>query len=172
MLNRIYRIITRINNATVSIAAIFVLLMAILVTYEVLMRYIFNAPSTWAPEISTYVLLFIAFLGGAYTLQVDSHISCDVFVYRLKPRIRRLFFLASAPFGLVYCLILGWQVWNLFFRTYTGNEVSLSVLAIPMKYPTLIMPIGVLLLVITYLFKIRQVLLKPPEQLSNQSEVD
>ena len=60
--------------------------MAVGVGYEVVVRYGFNAPTSWAFDLSyiTYGTLFM--MGGAYTLSRGGHVRGD-FVYRLwKPR--------------------------------------------------------------------------------------
>ncbi len=56
------------------------------VSYEVLVRYVFRAPTTWAFDFSyiNYGAMFL--MAGAYTLSRGGHVRADV-VYRfLKPR--------------------------------------------------------------------------------------
>ena len=57
-------------------------------TYEVIVRYGFNAPTIWAYEI-TYMLYGAHFmLGAAYALYRGAHIRTDVFYSRWSPRTR------------------------------------------------------------------------------------
>jgi len=168
--NRIYQIIVKINNVAVKVAANFVLLLIIIVCYEVTMRYAFNMPTIWVLEVSGYVLLFIAFMAAGYTLQIDAHVSCDILVARLRPRTRRTIFLITAPFGLMFCVVLGWQVWKLFFLAYKEKALAISVLSTPLVYPYSIMIIGTLLLFLTYASNILEAFLKPAEQLSRRSD--
>lgn len=63
-----------------------ILVLTLGTTYEVVMRYVFRAPTTWAFDLSyiTYGALFM--MAGAYTLSRDGHVRGDV-IYRLwKPR--------------------------------------------------------------------------------------
>ena len=39
--------------------------------YEVISRYVFNAPTTWSLDISIYAMFWACFLGGAYTRDVS-----------------------------------------------------------------------------------------------------
>src|ERR687891_2507310 len=58
------------------------------VSYEVFMRYVLRAPTTWAFDISyiTYGAMFL--MAGAYTLSRNGHVRADV-VYRLwRPRVQ------------------------------------------------------------------------------------
>lgn len=163
----------KINRVAAGIAAISVLLMVVLVFFSVVMRYIFGKPVIWVPDIPIYLLMLSAFVGAGYTLQRGSHISCDVLILRLQPRIRRILFLISAPFGVIFCLILAWQLWRLLVRAYERGEMSFSLLNIPMIYPYSLAVAGVLLLILTYLFEIGSVILKRrPEELSKHRELE
>lgn len=58
------------------------------VVYEVFMRYVFNAPTLWAFEMTTFIYGVHFVLGASYTLKVDGHVAVDVFEARLRPRWR------------------------------------------------------------------------------------
>lgn len=61
-----------------------ILVLTLGVSYEVFMRYLLNAPTTWAFDFSyiTYGALFL--MSGAYALSRNSHVRADIF-YRLWP---------------------------------------------------------------------------------------
>src|SRR5512145_2962929 len=63
-----------------------ILLLTLGVSYEVLVRYVFRAPTTWAFDFSyiNYGALFL--MAGAYTLSRNGHVRGDV-IYRFwRPR--------------------------------------------------------------------------------------
>src|SRR3990170_3395170 len=63
-----------------------ILVLTLGVSYEVFVRYVLRAPTTWAFDFSyiTYGAMFL--MAGAYTLSRNGHVRGDV-VYRLwKPR--------------------------------------------------------------------------------------
>src|SRR3989304_5837451 len=63
-----------------------ILVMTLAISYEVFVRYVLRAPTTWAFDISyiTYGAMFL--MAGAYTLSRNGHVRADV-LYRLwKPR--------------------------------------------------------------------------------------
>jgi TRAP-type mannitol/chloroaromatic compound transport system permease small subunit len=65
-----------------------ILVLTLGVSYEVFVRYVLRAPTTWAFDISyiTYGALFL--MAGAYTLARNGHVRGDV-VYRLwRPRVQ------------------------------------------------------------------------------------
>ncbi|KAB2851350.1 MAG: TRAP transporter small permease subunit [Hyphomicrobiaceae bacterium] len=63
-----------------------ILVLTLGVSYEVVVRYIFNAPTTWAFDFSyiNYGALFL--MAGAYTLSRNGHVRADVIYRFLRPR--------------------------------------------------------------------------------------
>lgn len=69
----------------------FLMIPMIFVTvYDVMLRYFFRAPTQWAYELSWMIYSAFFVLGGAYTLLEDGHISVDVLLLKLRPRLQSL----------------------------------------------------------------------------------
>lgn len=80
------RIIERISNATGVIAGWLIAPLVFAAVYEVIARYVFNAPTIWAYEIG-YLMTGSSFLlGMAYALSRDAHIRIDVLSAMLSQR--------------------------------------------------------------------------------------
>src|SRR5690554_4888028 len=63
-----------------------IVLMTLGTGYEVIVRYIFNAPTPWALDVSFIMYGTLFMMGGAYTLSRGGHVQGD-FIYRLwQPR--------------------------------------------------------------------------------------
>ena len=58
------------------------MLMTFGVGYEVFVRYVLNAPTPWAFDVSYIMYGTLFMMGGAYTLSRDGHVRGD-FLYRL-----------------------------------------------------------------------------------------
>ncbi len=64
--------------------------MAFMMTADVVLRYIFNAPLSWGLEASQYMLLLVFIFGMVEAFRSGAHIRMDL-IYRLLPRkMRRL----------------------------------------------------------------------------------
>ena len=63
-----------------------ILILTLGISYEVLVRYVFRAPTTWAFDFSyiNYGALFL--MAGAYTLSRNGHVRADVFYRFWQPR--------------------------------------------------------------------------------------
>jgi TRAP-type mannitol/chloroaromatic compound transport system permease small subunit len=127
-----------------------ILLMAFGVGYEVVVRYVFNAPTSWAFDLSYIMYGTLFMMGGAYTLSRDGHVRGD-FLYRLwAPRTQAkvelvLYFLFFFP-GILALVITGSKYAA---RSWRFVEVSVnSPVGIPVfQFKSIIVLAGVLLVI-------------------------
>jgi TRAP-type mannitol/chloroaromatic compound transport system permease small subunit len=63
----------------------------VVVVYEVVMRYVFNAPTIWGFEVTTFLYGIHYMVGLAYTDRLDGHVRVDVFTSRLSPKVQAIF---------------------------------------------------------------------------------
>jgi len=127
-----------------------ILVMAFGVGWEVLVRRILNAPTSWAFDV-TYIMYGTLFMmGGAYTLSRDGHVRGD-FLYRLwSPRTQAklelvLYFLFFFP-GVTALVLSGWKYAA---RSIGFREVSVnSPAGVPIfQFKLIIVAAGVLLFI-------------------------
>lgn len=86
LLYRIIQAIDSVSKVVGNASLVLVFALMIVMVYEVVMRYLFTAPTIWAMELSGYLMLLFVALGGAYTLLQDKHINVDILFGRLSPR--------------------------------------------------------------------------------------
>lgn len=111
------RCIDRLNAATGLIAAWLIVPLIAAMCFEVVSRYVFNAPTIWAYEL-TYLLTGSGWLlGMAYTLSRGAHIRIDVVYLSLSPRRRALVDLAG-----YVLLLLPFIIW----LTFTLEDRALT----------------------------------------------
>jgi TRAP-type mannitol/chloroaromatic compound transport system permease small subunit len=127
-----------------------IMAMAFGVGYEVLVRYAFNAPTSWAFDVSYIMYGTLFMMGGAYTLSRGAHVRGD-FLYRLwKPRMQAtveliLYFLFFFP-GVLALVITGWKYAA---RSWRFMEVSVnSPAGVPVfQFKSIIVLAGLLLFI-------------------------
>ena len=118
------------------------------VGYEVVVRYLFRAPTAWAFDLSYMLYGTMFMMAGAYTLSRDGHVRGD-FLYRLwQPRTQAavelvLYFLFFFP-GITALVLAGWKYAA---RSWGYLEVSSnSPAGIPIfQFKTVIVAAGILL---------------------------
>ena len=88
MIDRIVRTIDAVSTAAGWLAGWFIVPMTIAVTWEVVARFAFHAPTKWSYEVG-YMLYGAQFmLAGSYTLMRGGHIRTDVLYERWSPKTR------------------------------------------------------------------------------------
>ena len=137
------------------VAGVFILLTSFIVTYEVLMRGFFNAPTEWSIEISVYLIMASGFLGLAPALTGNNHISVDLITSKLSPKRNKVLHTFTSVIGLIFCLILTISSADMVFVSYEINSLSTSTLRIPLFIPQSAIPVGSALIVLEF---VRQLL--------------
>lgn len=86
--------------------------------FEVVMRYVFNAPTVWVHE-TTIALTAVCFaFGGVYCLGTDRHIRVVLLYDAASPRVRRWLDVAISLVGAVACALMGWAAWDLAHKAF------------------------------------------------------
>jgi len=62
----------------------------LLILLQVILRYIFNAPTVWASELSQMLFGAYVILSGGYILRRGGHVNVDILYSRLPPKARAL----------------------------------------------------------------------------------
>jgi TRAP-type mannitol/chloroaromatic compound transport system permease small subunit len=79
-----------VSTAAGWLAGWLIIPMTVAVAWEVIARYVFNAPTRWAGPMSTTLYGSQFLLAAAYTLLSGGHIRTDVFYGRWSPRTRAI----------------------------------------------------------------------------------
>ena len=89
--------------------ASFVFLLAVALTfYEVVLRYFFNAPTTWVHEVSIFLTAAAFIIGGSYTLQRRDHIRISLVFDAAPPQVRYWLTIVNSIIALYFLLALGY----------------------------------------------------------------
>ena len=95
-------VLEKISYWLAQIAVVSTLLLTAVVTYSVIMRFVFNSSQNWTDELASYSMLWLVFLGLTYTLSEGAHIRIDFFTVMLGRRAQ-------------HCLeVLVWAIGTLF----------------------------------------------------------
>jgi TRAP-type C4-dicarboxylate transport system permease small subunit len=92
------------------LATLFLILMALHVSLDVGLRYIFGKSFTGTLEfVSFYYMVAVVFLPLAYVELQQEHISVDVLVGRLPPMVQLIFYIFASTLSLIYFSMLCYQ---------------------------------------------------------------
>ena len=146
-----WNIFDRIVNALFFVAGALIAFFMLAICWDVIARSLWGEPLKWVLEFSEYGLLFITFLGTAWVLRSEGHVSIDIVLGHLSSRKRLLLTAVISLVGAVICA----------FLVYWGGFVSIDCLQRELYQPTpmqipdfplfMIIPVGSFLLFIQFL---------------------
>jgi len=147
---RAVRFFDGISLWSARIVAWLILPMVMSLVWEVVARYVFNAPTVWAYDM-TYMLYGSFFmLGSAYTLLQGKHIRTDILYGQWSPRRQGL--VDAACYVLFYfppLIALLYVTWDYFWVSFLRGERVVSSPWMPIIYPLkLAMPVTCILLLL------------------------
>jgi C4-dicarboxylate transporter, DctQ subunit len=150
----VFRWIDRLSDAGGIIAAVCLMAVTMIITYEVFMRYIFNAPTTWVQEMSIYLCIAIGFLAAAYALKNNSHFCVTILVDRMSVKNRRRMKIFTSLLGMAYSIVFILKGYENAKFAWDIGDTSTGLLRAPLWIPWMLVPIGGLLLTLQFFSKI------------------
>lgn len=150
-LNSTYAVIKKLNTVFGTLSGIVLLFVTFSIFVDVFLRYFLNRPSIWVTEVSTYLFLYIIFLGTAYALQEGMHIHVTFFLGWFNPRWKRMISIMTSILAMIFTLILLWQTSVMTWEAYIGRWTSPTMLNAPYVYIYVVMVFGAFMLFLTFL---------------------
>jgi TRAP-type C4-dicarboxylate transport system permease small subunit len=118
------------------------------VTWQVLSRFVFRAPSSFTEELAGFLLIWIGLLGAAYALRTRAHLGIDLLTARLSGATKRVAAIVAHTLVLLFALttmvIGGLRLVQLALQL---EQIS-SVMGLRMGYVYLAIPLAGLLMMI------------------------
>ncbi|NWG01717.1 MAG: TRAP transporter small permease [Syntrophaceae bacterium] len=152
VLRKIESLINGLTHVGSVLGGLFTGVMTFTVTYAVVMRYALNQPVGWSEEISTYLMIWAAFLGAAYALKEDAHIGVDLLLSKLPEKMKPCFHLFHCVVGIIFCSILFLKGLELVQFSISLNNRSIAI-DFPLFIPQLAVPVGSALLFLQFFTK-------------------
>ncbi len=141
----------KVEKFFAELAGWIVILMMLTVSYDVIARYCFGAPTKWSLEVNEYFLLAVVYLPGAWALRVGGHVRVDVFYSKLSGRARYKMDIFTSLLGFIFTLILVIESAKFVYDGYitkARSETYLEVLQWPIRT---IMLVGAILVMLEFL---------------------
>ncbi len=69
---------------------IFLLITVLLISFQVVNRYLLHLPIAWTEELTRYAFVWVSLLGSVRGARDNAHIKVDVFVAMMAPAVQRI----------------------------------------------------------------------------------
>ena len=114
-----------LNTILNVLAGLSLTVMVVLTTYQVITRYVFNAPSTWSEELVGYLFAWSTMFGAAIVSGERGHMNIPILVAKINPAMRKAFHIFAEVIALLFSasiLVLGgFQVSSLAMGQMTSS---------------------------------------------------
>jgi len=130
------------------------------ITFEVVMRYVFGLPTNWGHELMTLLFAVQYMFVAGYCHYHRAHVRVDVFYSTRKKRTRAFLDLFTSIFFFLFTGVLLWTCWTFYWSSQTMHgggtifgitvpgELSLTDWAPPFYSVKFMMPLGALFLLL------------------------
>jgi TRAP-type mannitol/chloroaromatic compound transport system permease small subunit len=149
-LARAARALDTISRACGKGVAWLILPMVLSLVWEVTARYLFDAPTTWAYDMTFMLYGTFFMLGSAWTLQRGGHIRTDTYYAHWSKRTQARVDLAC--YGVLFfpaMAILAWLGWEYFWKSFQQNERIVTSPWLPIVWPfKFVIPFAAVLLLL------------------------
>ncbi|MDD5287819.1 MAG: TRAP transporter small permease subunit [Dehalococcoidales bacterium] len=141
--------IDKLNDSIGKAWAFCLLPLTAMLTFEVIMRYVFNMPTIWAHDVSGLLFVTMFAFGGAYALRHGAHVRVDMFTNKLSPRGQAITNILITPLLLMMLAVFIWSGWLQSVKSLAMMERGESFFGPPLY------PMKILVLVATFLFALQ-----------------
>lgn len=143
---KIINAITGFNEAVGKIVSLLAIPLILVLVFEVVRRYGFNAPTQWAYTLNSNLLGYFVLLGGAYALIHKGFINMDIVYTRFPLRSRAIVDLVTATLIFAFCSVLLWGGVEYAIKSVRVLETTGPPIYFPLYPLRVILPIGVFFL--------------------------
>ena len=145
MKNKWDKIDSALNKGAIAISSVAFVIMIVLITLNVISRYVLNSSINWAEEVSYLCFNWAVFFGVAIVYRYQGLTAIDLVVDKMKGKLRQ----AVLAFGylLVTLANLGLIVWGVNFSIVAWDRKS-PALKIPYFFYDISIPLAAILLLL------------------------
>ena len=133
-LNRIVRAIDKVSILSGKILVWWTVAAVVIITFEVVMRYVFNRPTNWGHESMALIFGMQYILCGAYAHWTKAHVRVDVVYQALSPRNKARMDVLTSLLFFLYIGVMTYTGWFFYWQSQVIWELSFTDWAPPL-YP-------------------------------------
>ena len=112
-----------------------------IVSYEVISRYVFNAPTIWVNEISRFLQIWATYLALTYSFHKKDFIRITVFYDKIGDRGKKILDFISTIFIIFFSVFVVYYGWLIAYDSLEVGRTSSTILDLPSFLTELAIPL-------------------------------
>ncbi len=141
----------RILNALFAFSGVLLAFATLSIALGIVSRYFFDRPWGWVIEISEYILLYIAFLIGAWVLRHEGHVKMDIIINLLPPKAQAVMNTITSLISATVCLVIAVFGARVTLELYRTKAFTYTILELPKFIIASVIFIGASMLFVQFL---------------------
>ena len=125
-----------------------------IVSYEVIMRYLFNSPTIWVNEVSRFLQIWATYLALTYSFHKQDFIRITVIYDRLNENGKKILDFISFIFILIFSSFVVYFGWLIAYDSLKVGRTSSTILDVPSFLTELAIPLCFAFLVLRVILEI------------------
>ena len=148
--------IGRASKAAALVSGLATLVLAVIISFDVLMRYFLNRPQLIVDEVGPYLLLVVIFGAAAQTFRLGGHVRVDLVTAHLSSGTARAWLrVVNLVIGVIFLAVVIWVTTQSALTAFRYGRVS-AVMLYPLWVPMLLTPAGLLLMALCMVETLRR----------------
>ena len=119
-----------------------------IISYEVIMRYLFNSPTIWVNEVSRFLKIWATYLALTYSFHKQDFIRITVIYDRLNETGKKILDFISFIFIIIFSCFVVYYGWLIAYDSLKVGRTSSTILDVPSFLTELAIPLCFAFLVI------------------------
>jgi TRAP-type mannitol/chloroaromatic compound transport system permease small subunit len=135
LMEKYIKIVDAINKKLGTVTSWLTLVLVLIITYDVIVRYIFDESSVALQELEWHIFAVIFLLAAGYTFLIDDHVRVDVFYTRFSEKKKAVTNLIGSLFFLIpFCIVGILSSLNFVEFSFKVREMSPDAGGLPARY--------------------------------------
>lgn len=155
------RIFTILNEFENYIGAALLLVMLVLLTLQVITRYVFKFSFTWTEELSTIMFVWLVYLGCSSAVLKGQHLRIDLLLEALKGKAKKAAYILTDVITMAFCAWMVPYLLNIISNLAARNSATM-LLRLPQSAIYSIVPFAMVMTIIRMVQEII-IIIKTPE---------
>ncbi len=147
-IDSVFGVIAAISEWSGKIISPMVVVILFLTLFEIFKRYVLNAPTVWAMELTGYLCGVYFMIGGAYVLRYKAHINLDILYNRFSPRGKAVLDLITSVLFFSFVGVLLWKGYDAALYSLKHGEVTITGWEMPTFWVRVCIPIAAFLILL------------------------
>ncbi|MEW6696349.1 MAG: TRAP transporter small permease [Bacillota bacterium] len=142
----------KIKYAIDQIGGILLGISALLILFQVIMRYVFQSPNNWTEELARYISVWGTLIVSGLLVYEGGHITLDYFYEKFPAPLKKVTSLINNVLLIMFFTLFGLGGYRLMITSTQVNQMSPG-LQIPMWIVYIVLPISGVLMILGLVFR-------------------